>query len=156
MPANYSRVRNKLTQVLLRRNARCSADPASNFATCLSSAVAVSAPVTFSLLVFFQPIISPAYWFLRSCSSSSADLKRNAALSLYPVISCLTAVISAGLSLCVSKGLFFILRSVGPSKIESKTFEMYKVISNGQVPEILFHYLQPDRNNNNETLLNMF
>lgn len=56
------------------------------------------------------------YWFLSSCSSSSADLRRNAALSLYPVISCLTAVISAGLSLCVNKGLFFILKSVGPGK----------------------------------------
>jgi hypothetical protein len=51
-------------------------------------------------------------WFNRSCSSSSADLSKKAADSLYPVISCLTAAASVTFNLWGSKGRFR-ERSVG-------------------------------------------
>lgn len=82
----------------------------------------------FSVFVFFSTTVlyslrrDESFYgcWSNNCSSSSADRRRKAADSRYPVISCLTAVISVAFSLWLSSGFeFFMLRSVGPA-IRSK------------------------------------
>lgn len=59
-------------------------------------------------------------WFKSNCSSSSADRKRNAAASRYPVINCLTATASVTFKLWGRRGRLTD-KSVGPASSINKT-----------------------------------